>query len=314
MTAARVIFLGGLGRSGTTLIERVIGQVPGVCAAGELVHLWQRAVLDNERCGCGQPFDRCPLWTAVGERAFGGWSRERAERVLALRARVDRSRHLPPLVLPRAAHPRGAELAEYLSSYRALYAGIAAVSGEQVVVDSSKHPSLAFCLRQDPELDVRVVHVVRDSRGVAYSWTKEMARPESPEGAALMTRYSPTRSAMLWNGQNTSLAVLSRLGMPRLLLRYEDFVLHPRLWVRRIAEFAGLDIRPSDLDFLGTDHVDLTASHTVSGNPMRFRTGHIDLRRDDAWHAQLPRHQRRIISILTAPLLSAYGYPLGIPA
>ncbi|HEY2794503.1 MAG TPA: sulfotransferase, partial [Micromonosporaceae bacterium] len=37
---ARVVFLGGLGRSGTTLLERILGEVPGVCALGELVHLW----------------------------------------------------------------------------------------------------------------------------------------------------------------------------------------------------------------------------------------------------------------------------------
>ena len=48
---ARVVFLGGLGRSGTTLLERMLGEVPGVCALGEVVHLWQRDVRDNESCG-----------------------------------------------------------------------------------------------------------------------------------------------------------------------------------------------------------------------------------------------------------------------
>ena len=32
----RVIYLGGLGRSGTTLLERLLGEIPGVCASGEL--------------------------------------------------------------------------------------------------------------------------------------------------------------------------------------------------------------------------------------------------------------------------------------
>jgi len=314
MAATRVIFLAGLGRSGTTLIERVLGQVPGVCAAGELVHLWQRAVLDNERCGCGRPFDRCPFWTEVGARAFGEWPRPLAEAVLSLRTRVDRSRHLPHLVLPRAAHPRGGELADYLRVYRFLYSAIGTVSGAQVIVDSSKHPSLAFCLRHAPGLDVRVVHVVRDSRGVAYSWTKETPRPESHGGESLMTRYSPMRSALLWNSQNASLAVLGRLGMPRLVLRYEDFVRQPEKSLRRIADFANLDIAVSDLDFLESDHVELAATHTVAGNPMRFQTGRIALCRDDAWREQLPRRQRHIISAMTAPLLSAYGYPIGLPA
>ena len=46
----RVLYLGGLGRSGSTVIERLTGQLPGVCAVGELVHLWDRGVTDGERC------------------------------------------------------------------------------------------------------------------------------------------------------------------------------------------------------------------------------------------------------------------------
>jgi hypothetical protein len=40
-----VLFLGGLGRSGTTLVERVLGAIPGACPLGEVVHLWRRDVL-----------------------------------------------------------------------------------------------------------------------------------------------------------------------------------------------------------------------------------------------------------------------------
>lgn len=316
VTATRVIFLGGLGRSGTTLIERVLGELPGVCSAGELIHLWRWGILDDERCGCGEQFSGCSFWTAVGRRAFGvpGWTKPVAERLLQLRSRVDRARYLPQLMGPAAAHPRGTELAAYTDAYRDVYAAIAEESGASVVVDSSKHSSLAFCLRHHDDIDVRVVHVVRDSRGVAYSWTKEMARPESAVGRQLMTRYSPVRSALLWDANNTSLGILGRLGTPRLLMRYEDFLADPRSAVRRIAGFAELPIAPGDLDFLGDAHVELTQAHTVAGNPMRFRTGRIELRRDDAWKQQLPRRQQRVISALTAPLLLRYGYPLGVPA
>ena len=47
----RVLYLGGFGRSGSTLIERLLGELPGVCPVGELVHLWQRGVLAGERRG-----------------------------------------------------------------------------------------------------------------------------------------------------------------------------------------------------------------------------------------------------------------------
>ena len=43
---------------------------------------------------------------------------------------------------------------------------------------------------------------------------------------------------------------------------------------------------------------------------MRFTTGPVHLRRDDAWRRELSAPQRRLVGALTAPLLGAYGYPL----
>jgi hypothetical protein len=302
----RVLFIGGLGRSGTTVVERALGELDGVCSAGELVHLWYRAVLQDERCGCGQPFSACPFWQAVGERAFGGWDRGLAERMELLRGRVDRTRFIPRLVIRARSGRRGAELSEYAGVFRRLYAAIAAESGAHVVVDSSKHSSLAYCLRTDPGIDLRVVHAVRDSRGVAYSWTKEVRRPESAEGSDLMTRYSPVRSALLWSGHNAFLALLARLGTPTRLLRYEDFTADPAGTLQGLAAFAGLPAGP--LAFLDPTSVELGPSHTVAGNPMRFTVGRIELRRDDAWRTRLPAGQRRLITALTFPLLATYGY------
>lgn len=305
----RVLFLGGLGRSGTTLLERVLGELPGACPLGEVVHLWQRDVLDDERCGCGERFSACEFWQRVGTRAFGGWSAERAHRVLALRAAVERTRHLPWLAAPRLRSVRARLVAEYTEAYRVLYQAAAAVSGARVVIDSSKHASLAFCLRWCADIDLRVVHVVRDARGVAYSWTKRRARPET-DGREEMTRYPPARSALLWGAMNTAFGVLERLGTPVRRLRYEEFLADPARTVAEIRRFAGLPPGPAGLDFLGARSAVLGRRHSAAGNPMRFTTGEIELRDDDAWRSELPVTQRRLVAALTAPLLGAYGYPL----
>ncbi|TQN37562.1 sulfotransferase domain-containing protein [Blastococcus colisei] len=304
-----VLFLGGLGRSGTTVLERVLGELPGTCSAGELVHLWQRSVLDDETCGCGEPFSRCRFWAQVGDRAFGGWDRSLAERMLELRSRVDRTRHVPLLALPRLpGRRRRAEHAEYVDVCTRLYRAIAEVSGCPVVIDSSKHSSLAFCVRRAPGIDLRVVHVVRDSRGVAYSWTKEVLRPESGAAEDLMHRYSPAGSSALWIGHNLFFALLARLGTRTRLLRYEDFVAEPRRRTGELAEFAGLPDTQEVTAFVDDSTVSLTPSHTVAGNPVRFRNGPMTLRRDDAWRERLPRRRRALVGLMTFPLLVRYGY------
>jgi len=123
-----------------------------------------------------------------------------------------------------------------------------------------------------------------------------------------MTRYSPARSAVLWAGHNLCLAALGRLGTASSLLRYEDFVAAPRAALGRLAGFAGLDLAEDALDVVSDDGVELGSSHTVSGNPVRFSTGRLRLRRDDAWRDRLPRRRRLLVTLLTLPLLARYGY------
>jgi hypothetical protein len=303
---ARVLFLGGLGRSGTTLVERLLGELPGVRALGEVVHLWQRDIRDDERCGCGARFSTCTFWKRVGDRAFGGWGNVDVDRVHALRDTVERTRHIPRLAATGRAPD---EVREYASYFTRVYAAAAEVSGAQVVVDSSKHSALAHVLRWAQDVDLRVVHVVRDPRGVAYSWTKTVARPES-DGTDEMTRYSPGRSAMLWNAHNAAFGLLARRGVAVRRIRYEQFLADPRATLRELAAYAEVPIVESDLDFLGPGHADLKVGHSAAGNPMRFTVGRLPLRRDDAWVRALPGGQRRLVGAVCGPMLRAYGYSM----
>lgn len=306
----RVLYVGGIGRSGSTLIERVIGQLPGVCPAGELVHLWQRGIAEGERCGCGTPFRQCQFWQQVGKAAFGGWDQVDAGRVAALRARVDRNRFIPSLAGRRVRPPLRSALDEYTTYYARLYAAITEVSGCELVVDSSKHPSLAHCLRWQPDVDLQVLHLVRDSRAVAYSWSRQVRRPDT-DGESYMTRYSVAMAAAQWIAQNGAFHLLARLGCPTMLLRYEDFTAEPAAAVRRLAEFARLPAQPA-YPFLGSDGASrwarLDGAHTASGNPMRFTTGKIPIRQDERWRAGLPGAQQHAVTALTFPLLARYGY------
>lgn len=73
------------------------------------------------------------------------------------------------------------------------------MSGAAVIFDSSKNASTAYALRTHDEIALRIVHIVRDIRGVAYSWTKSITRPEADAASAqpLMDQYPPWMSALL---------------------------------------------------------------------------------------------------------------------
>ena len=307
----RVLYLGGIGRSGSTLIERLLGEIPGVCAVGELVHLWGRGITEGERCGCGEPFRLCPFWRQIGVAAFGGWDEVDVGHVAALRARVDRNRFIPLLARRRDVPPGLRQtLTEYTAYYARLYTAIAEVSGCQLIVDSSKHPSLAHCLRWQQDIDLRVLHVIRDSRAVAFSWSKHVRRPEA-DSESYMTRYSAAMAAGQWNAQNAVMHLLARLGCPTMRMKYEDFATSPEEALHRIVGFAGLP-EPDGYPFMGTTGesrwAQLNKIHTVSGNPMRFTTGKVQIRQDDRWRSDMSKAQRYTVTAITLPMLAGYGY------
>jgi hypothetical protein len=310
----RVVYLGGLGRSGTTLLERLLGELPGVCASGEIVHLWQRGIAENERCGCGLEFAACDFWQQVGKQAFSGWDKVDRDRIGRLRETVDRTRQIPRLSRRSLPAQLRDDLDEYSGYYLRLYRAIAEVSGCAALVDSSKHASLAFCLSRREDVDLRVIHMVRDSRAVAYSWNTKVARPEADASGpgSFMTTYPPSKAAGHWNAQNGALQLLARRGTPMLRVRYEDLVSDPEHTLRRVATFAGVPAGDLALPFLHSDgeerYAELTRSHTASGNPMRFATGKVAIRGDERWRVAMPDRQRRTVTALTLPLLAQYGY------
>jgi hypothetical protein len=307
--AVNVLYIAGIGRSGSTLVERLLGEVPDVCSLGEVAHLWQRGIIRNELCGCGAAFHDCPFWTDVGRAAFGGWANVDADRMVALAREVDDVSRVPRLLRP--GHGAFADdLREYVGAYEAVYRGAREVTGRRVVVDSSKYTSLAYCLRTSADLRVRVVHAVRDSRGVAYSWTKTVRRPETgADGAdAYMPTFSPARVAILWSGHNLLVQAPRLLGTPVHLARYEHFVADPRAFLARLLDFAGVPVTGTTLAAAGEGWVELGVSHQVAGNPMRYQVGRIPVHGDDTWRQALPVRQRRLVTALTAPVALLLGY------
>ena len=297
-----VLYIGGMGRSGSTILANVLGCHEHTWSIGEFVHVFERGRRDRELCGCGQLLPECEVWQAIGDAAFGGWENLDLDETLALQHAVDQNRYAV-----RTLGQGSPELREYAALLGQLYQAVHAVSGCPVIVDSSKHTSTAYVLRHVPDIDLRLVHLVRDSRGVAYSWTKSVTRPEAVGTADQMPRYHPVRSGLKWSAYNAMFHGLTGLGVPLMRVRYEDdFIADPRRCVAEILAFAGVE--PGPLPFVGDDWVELTPSHTVSGNPNRFSVGRIDLALDNEWRSRLPAHDRRIVGTMTWPLRRAYGY------
>ncbi len=300
-----VLCLGGQARSGSTLLDRALGQVPGICSAGEVRYLWDRGIRDNQRCGCGEAFLACPFWSQVGQAAFGGWNAVDLDEVLGLQAQVDRAGALPRLLVPRGRFARSLE--RYAAYLERVFSAASEVSGSPVIVDSSMSPPHGLALKAIDGVDLRCVHLVRDARGVAYSSAKEVARPEITDRTEYMPTYPPLQAGLRWSAANLVYEAMG-YSVPTLRVRYESFVREPRDTLAAIAAHVWLTLEEDDLGFIEGDTIHLGVDHTAAGNPMRFRTGPLPLRVDEAWRDELDVGDRRTVTAVAWPFLRRYGY------
>lgn len=302
---ARVLYIGGFGRSGSTLLAYLLGQLEGYVVAGELKFIWQNGLRDNELCGCGAPFSECPFWQEVGDAAFGGWDAVDVDEVLELQSRVTSARSVFALLAARKTDPAFAQLSSLL---RSLYQAILDVSGGEVVVDTSKTPVEALAVAAAPGVDCHLIHLVRDSRGVAFSWSKTGIRlPQIVEREAVMLDYPPLFIAPRWLYGNLFFELL-RAKIPSARLRYEDLAHAPKEHVERALRGSGILEDGADFVMAGDGNVQLGTLHTIGGNPMRFGRGGAPISRDEAWRREFPAVTRRAVTAVTWPLLLRYGY------
>jgi hypothetical protein len=306
-----VLYIGGHGRSGSTILAQTLGQIPGFVNVGELWQVWYRGLRENERCGCGRLFYSCEFWRAVGDEAFGGWDNVDVDKMVAFRPYLKGQRYTPHYALAAKTGVRSGKINTLLEEggpvLERLYRAIQRVSGAGVIVDSSKRSSYAVLLSLLPFADLRVAHLVRDSRAVAYSWQRTKESP-AVVGGRLMPRMSPAKVSRVWSVQNYSYGLLS--GFARLSrLRYEDFVDDPTFYLAETLSRVGCDDEAGSLhDVVRGREISLSVDHTVSGNPSRFRTGKIELQLDEEWKGKMRGADKNVVTALTAPLLLKYGY------
>ncbi len=303
----RILYIVGAPRSGSTILDQVLGSHGGFFSAGEIDSVWENGVLGDQLCACGQPFSSCPFWKRVREADPDLLTEEVATRVKAYHAVALRSRAMYQLWW-RGGRDRLVASAPpgYFDQIARLYKAISSTTGGQVVVDSSKHPTYAFLLlKSGIASSMEMIHLVRDPRAVAFSMMRHRIDVAARGGRTYMPRYRPAKTATFWLEWNrTAEFVAKTFRVPCRLLKYEDFVKDRDGSLSRL----GLQASSRDRNSPPIDDLLRPNLHTVGGNPVRLGTDPIRLREDDEWRTKMRRGDALAVSLITASDLLRYGY------
>lgn len=301
----KILYIAGSGRSGSTLLSEIIGQIDGFFYAGEMNYVVKRGIIENRLCGCSLPFRTCELWQKVIRKAFGDLTQETANFLIDLQNRNVRLRQ-GPIQLLKVRRPC---LEKYLEYMGLLYRAVKTVTKCRVIIDSSKAPVYGSVLGMLRDVDLYVVQLIRDPRAVAFSWQRKRNYQPSSGKAVYLERLGLFRSCFDWMVINIlARAFWYRMQNRYMLLRYEDFIANPSHHVTRILDLMGMTDLGLSLPFVDEHEVNLGPNHSVSGNPCRFQSGNVKLRLDFEWRKAMNSKAKIAATMLTWPLILSYGY------
>ena len=299
----RIVYIAGYGRSGSTLLDILLGNHPRMFGVGEVSAFFQEWS-GGTPCSCGHSLEACPFWSEV----------------------IDRLRAALPDLTPLAAEQitRKVEVARigrlapggdaedhktYSRLWRAFMVAVSQASGRDIVIDSSKNSRpVSRRIAGLTELcgfDVRVIHLIRDPRATMWSALRGANRALE-QGQQGTVRGGAYKALLGWWLAN--LSVHRTTTMDRQLrvfrLRYEDLVSHPGQELQKLGAFLELDLT-SVIDEV-VNYGPFEPGHGIKGNRMR-RAGPVRLKLDEEWKTALPTHAR-MLAPLSWPLANRYGY------
>jgi len=292
-----VIYILSNGRSGSTLLDLLLGAHPRIWTLGE-AHMLPWEVRWKGPCGCGKPHEECGFWEPLLPQLP---LEDQEVPVELFRAdtpngggKVLRWSHLPSMARGRASGRWAEPARRYGLANRRYFETVLDAArrhkGEQVawLVDASKCPYRLLWLESSGLFNIRVVHLYKDPRAFVFSMTKPML----PRATRKVIRFTGR-----WLFENSLFTLLGeRAFMDRMVhLPYERLASDPEGSLAELGRFVGLDM-PAGL----SESFRTAETHGVSGNPMRWESTTVKL--DQKWKTKLPAHYIGAVAAAAWPL------------
>jgi len=300
----KTLYIAGCGRSGSTLLERILNSHDRLFATGELCYFLDSIDFDPNSKSYRDP-----------EREF--WSK-------VARDSLDDSSNLKQLRKNQLAFEsilgliqcfRGNQFKsalDYQAFNHRLFSAIEKYipPATEYLIDSSKTARLAFLrpisLSKFENRDVKVIHLVRDGRGCIWSYLKGSNR-KMERGLDARIPFAAVRCSLTWFIAQTAAHIfqICHSSDHYLRVRYEDFVDNPKKTLNTIGAFLGIDFsRQIEMIQQG---LDIPIAEQISGNRIRNQSK-IILKKDWEWKQNLRWYHQLLFWTIDWHYALLYGY------
>ncbi|MCP5115114.1 MAG: sulfotransferase [bacterium] len=265
-----IVYITSRGHSGSTLLDLLLGSHSAITSVGEIMNLSPLRQESRGRkrgielqpvpegvCTCGAtPVNSCEFWAGV-----------------AAEARRVHGSSIWDLDLV------GREDYGFPQNNRILFNSVQAVSGSDIIVDSSKNIERLERLLEDGTFDVRPIHLIRSPHGVVHS---NVRRGRSWSRHAFIYTRATMRARELLHGHD------------HFKVRYEKMVVDPEGTLRAVMAWLGLNFEATQLKWADAIH------HNLGGNNMRL-SNDSSIRLDESWRRGLSAFRKVGVTAMTLP-------------
>ena len=307
----KYVYICSAAHSGSTLLDLMIGSHSKAESLGEVSHLPKNISL-NSLCGCGKPVQSCSMWQDVLTMVSNNLGTDILKNPYALnlgyinpKVVVDKIHKTKIYQLRRKIfhglwyiefkygikcfRPFLQPINQAIENNFLLYDAVRTVCSSNIIVDSSKTYLKAIGLyRRRPE-EVRVILLVRDGRGVFYSYLR---------------RNVPKRESLdAWkNFHERALPLFDECNIDILTVKYEELVKETRRELGRICDFLNIGFEEEMLNYAAKPN------HTTNGNEeVRFRKLS-EIKLDTSWCEHLSDEDQRYFESRAGQLNRKLGY------
>jgi len=321
----RLIYILAASHSGSTLLSLLLGAHPDICTAGELK---ATNLDDKERylCSCGQIIKKCQFWNSIAQKMkeyginfnvtesgtnFNSIDSAYCRRLLAPLHRgpiLEKIRDFGLWLSPKWRK----HFMEVQKRNTLLIKSILKVSGKKIIVDSSKIGLRLKFLLKNPQLDIKVIRLVRDGRAVALTYVEpalyaDARDPSLRQGGTGGRREKEKKSieeaSYEWLRSNEEAEeILKCLPADKWIqVHYEDYCRNPQQIFQKIFEFIGVDSKAWNWS------QNKSYEHHIIGNGMRLDwDGSVKL--DERWRQALSKNDLAIFQSIAGSMNRKLGY------
>lgn len=286
----KVIYVMGAGHSGSTLLDIILGNHPEIQSCGELKYNnFLNKYQENCLCTCGQKSQTCQFCNQV----IDTWKYRTGIKNIKSYQRLQK-KYEDTKIPFNLNWSKSEDFNQYLFYTLEFLKSLSSSSGKNIIVDSSKNPTRAFYLSLIPEIELILIHLIRDGRGVSYSIMKK-----NPDEKKRIKGW------FLTNLQSE--LVSHRINAKKIRVRYEDLISTPDIVLSKIGRMLNLNFSDISDKLINGSGIPVKG-HILAGNRMRFSSDNVVLKQSFEWKEHLSYKDLFYYWIISWPLALKYRY------